>query len=166
MCQRGTGKGRCIKCDSRITSVKGTRGGPEAISVALVPGRVRRDAPLSSNGSSPMSFTFPSADLSTPGDGGASWTSGYGGGLGRRGEDCGETLPGADDNEEDIANLGCGGIERSDMPLYSSMSGSTTELIPDYLPNPPPPRPLESPSHSSWTLKRAARTRRLGVFGA
>ena len=136
-----------VRLDWKNTSVRGTRGGPEAIFAALVPGRIRRDAPLSGNRAGPRSFISP-ADLSIPGDGGASWTSGYGGGLGRRGEDCGEMLPGAADNE-DMADLRRAETEKSTMSLkLSALDPTTASVRKSYLPSPQFLRQGKSPNHS------------------
>lgn len=69
------------------TSDRSTKGGPSAISAALVPGRIRLEAPLSS-----VLNSF--CCSSVPGDGllGPSWISAMGGGLGRRGELKGEAV--------------------------------------------------------------------------
>lgn len=72
--------GGCL--DIRLTSVRGTRGGPMAISAAFVPGLIRLSA-FASKGflpSSPCSFGIAIGDL------GPSWSSAIGGGLGSRGE--------------------------------------------------------------------------------
>ncbi len=60
------------------TSDKSTSGGPSAMSCALVPGRIR----LSAAWSRLLNSFCCSGDADT----GESWSSGMGGGLGRRGE--------------------------------------------------------------------------------
>jgi hypothetical protein len=60
------------------TSDKSTSGGPSAMSSALVPGRIRRSAA--------WSRLLNSFCCSGDADTGDSWSSGMGGGLGRRGE--------------------------------------------------------------------------------
>ena len=60
------------------TSDKSTSGGPSAMSSALVPGRILRSAA--------WSRLLNSFCCSGDADTGESWSSGMGGGLGRRGE--------------------------------------------------------------------------------
>ena len=76
----------------KLTSDSGISGGPEAISAALVPGRILREALWSREALSAFCWTALPPD---PGDGdrGPICTSGNGGGLGRRGELAGETCP-------------------------------------------------------------------------
>lgn len=62
----------------RRTSDNSTSGGPSAISSALVPGRILRSAA--------WSRLLKSFCCSGDADTGESWSSGMGGGLGRRGE--------------------------------------------------------------------------------
>ena len=77
-CQRfGSVFGECTRLGQR-TSASSTSGGPSVISSAFVPGRMRRDAPLSSELKS-----FCCSSLAGSGE---SWSSAIGGGLGRRGE--------------------------------------------------------------------------------
>lgn len=57
------------------------------MSSAFVPGRIRREAPVSV--ALPGSLPW-SSKSATPGDAGPSWSSAIGGGDGRRGEDAGE----------------------------------------------------------------------------
>jgi hypothetical protein len=64
------------------TSVKGTRGGPNAMSAAVVPGRILRIA-FASKGFRP---NCPCSLGMAMGDLGPSWSSAMGGGLGSRGE--------------------------------------------------------------------------------
>lgn len=77
---------RLPTCDS------GINGGPKAMSAALVPGRILRVEP-SSPPEDPIRILSPSGLIDSPADGdcGPIWTSGNGGGLGRRGELDGET---------------------------------------------------------------------------
>lgn len=57
------------------------------MSSAFVPGRIRREAPVSV----PLPGSLPwSSNRETPGDAGPSWSSAMGGGEGRRGEEDGE----------------------------------------------------------------------------
>ena len=72
------------------TSTNGTTGGPDAISVAFVPGLIRLVAPESIASCPPSSICPPATESARVGDLGPIWTSGIGGGLGRRGElgDC------------------------------------------------------------------------------
>lgn len=85
------------------TSANGTRGGPDSMSTALVPGRILLVAPSSSLVRSARPGELFSGFL-RPGEGmldeifmfgdlGPSWTSGNGGGLGSRGELEGERAP-------------------------------------------------------------------------
>lgn len=85
----------CISFCSFVisTSCSSTNGGPSAMSSLLVPGRMRRAAPLS-RWAAPSSL--PSSSYSdTPGDVGIVWSSAMGGGLGSRGEDEGDTTAAA-----------------------------------------------------------------------
>ena len=66
-----------------LTSDNGTRGGPTAISAALVPGRIRLTACWSYFAVCSASVEV-SPGVAIPGDLGPIWTSGNGGGLGRR----------------------------------------------------------------------------------
>jgi hypothetical protein len=68
------------------TSVNGTIGGPDAISADLVPGLIRLVAPESIASCPPSSICPPAIESARVGDFGPIWTSGIGGGLGRRGE--------------------------------------------------------------------------------
>ena len=93
------------------TSDKGTNGGPDAISAAFVPGRILRVTPLSglvrsaSSGDilprvgGPGKVEFGKAFM--VGDLRPIWTSGIGGGLGKRGEDEGDRV-----RVSSIANFG------------------------------------------------------------
>lgn len=84
------------------TSDKGTKGGPDAISAALVPGRILRVEPSSDllgstssgdiwfKGGSPGDDVIGKAFMI--GDLRPIWTSGIGGGLGRRGEEEGDKV--------------------------------------------------------------------------
>lgn len=84
----------------KLTSANGTRGGPDAMSAALVPGRILLVLPSSSFvGSIRPGEAFPGfgrpgeavlEEVFMVGDLGPSWTSGNGGGLGSRGELDGE----------------------------------------------------------------------------
>lgn len=89
ICSRDSGqRGTIITVfGPRYTSCSGTSGGPSAISSALVPGRMRRDAPVSTErvGNLPWS-----SNSDTPGDVGMVWSSAIGGGDGSRGDDAGE----------------------------------------------------------------------------
>jgi len=76
-----------------FTSANGTNGGPDAISAAFVPGRIRRIAPLSNFVVSLFSGTAALCSGLKLGDLGPIWTSGKGGGLGRRGDLEGDTPP-------------------------------------------------------------------------
>jgi hypothetical protein len=68
-----------LSCSMRKrTSDKSTSGGPSAMSSALVPGRILRSAA--------WSRLLNSFCCSGDADTGESWSSGIGGGLGRRGE--------------------------------------------------------------------------------
>lgn len=85
------------------TSANGISGGPDAMSAALVPGRILLVAPSSSLvGSARPGEAFPGFgrpgeamldEVFMIGDLGPSWTSGNGGGLGSRGELDGERAP-------------------------------------------------------------------------
>ena len=75
--------GHCIGC----TSCSSTNGGPSAMSSAFVPGRIRREAPVST--ALPGNLAC-SSNTATPGDAGPSWSSAMGGGDGRRGDEAGE----------------------------------------------------------------------------
>ncbi len=66
-----------------LTSDNGTRGGPTAISAALVPGRIRLTACWSYFAVCSASVEA-SPGVAIPGDLGPIWTSGNGGGLGSR----------------------------------------------------------------------------------
>ena len=66
-----------VPCSGR-TSYKSTSGGPSAMSSALVPGRILRAALWSR-----VLNSFCCSGLAAIGD---NWSSGIGGGLGRRGE--------------------------------------------------------------------------------
>lgn len=66
-----------------LTSDSGTRGGPTAISAALVPGRIRLTACWSYFAVCSASVEV-SPGVTIPGDLGPIWTSGKGGGLGSR----------------------------------------------------------------------------------
>ena len=66
-----------------LTSDNGTRGGPTAISAALVPGRIRLTACWSYFAVCSASVEV-SPGVAIPGDLGPIWTSGNGGGLGSR----------------------------------------------------------------------------------
>ena len=66
-----------------LTSDNGTRGGPTAISAALVPGRIRLTACWSYFAVFSASVEA-SPGVVIPGDLGPIWTSGNGGGLGSR----------------------------------------------------------------------------------
>lgn len=78
----------CDKLEDELTSASGINGGPAAISVAFVPGRMRR----------PAFASIPDCSIEKSGckescrdgEGGAFWISAGGGGLGSRGE-CGGT---------------------------------------------------------------------------
>lgn len=76
-----------------FTSANGTNGGPDAISAAFVPGRILRIAPLSDFVVSLFSGTAALCSGLKLGDLGPIWTSGNGGGLGRRGDLEGDTPP-------------------------------------------------------------------------
>jgi hypothetical protein len=101
------GDQRCCEASERVqiggggellrTSERGTRGGPEAMSAAFVPGRIRRAAPVSSPCSWPTSCASASDNVLGDGEIGGSWTSGNGGGEGRRGELEGDAGAGATD---------------------------------------------------------------------
>ena len=68
-------------------SWRSIRGGPSAMSSALVPGRMRREAPLSMG----LGWSLPwSSVREKPGDAGPVWSSAMGGGEGRRGDEAGE----------------------------------------------------------------------------
>lgn len=68
-----------------LTSLRGTRGGPVAISDALVPGCMRRLEFASSTDCS-ISVAWRLAGAPPEGEFGLIWISAGGGGLGRRGE--------------------------------------------------------------------------------
>lgn len=96
------GLGKKGRTRVQLTSDKGTNGGPDAISAALVPGRILRVTPLSgllrsaSSGDvlprvgGPGEVEFGKAFI--VGDLRPIWTSGIGGGLGRRGEEEGDRV--------------------------------------------------------------------------
>jgi hypothetical protein len=67
-----------VNTPSGLTSDRSTRGGPSAISSAFVPGRILLSAT--------WSRLLNSCCCSAEADIGDSWSSGIGGGLGRRGE--------------------------------------------------------------------------------
>lgn len=75
---------------TKLTCERGINGGPNAISAALVPGRILRSNPSSSNPVNNCSASLPK-DSPTDGDFGPIWTSVNGGGLGKRGELDGDT---------------------------------------------------------------------------
>lgn len=71
--------------ESKRTSFKGIRGGPAAMSIALVPGCMRRFA-LASSKLCSISVVCRFAVAPPEGDLGPIWISAAGGGLGSRGE--------------------------------------------------------------------------------
>ena len=76
-----------------LTSESGTKGGPEGMSAAFVPGRILLDDPSSLDLGSLKSCTAFPPLFRGSGDFGPVCTSGKGGGLGRRGDVEGERLP-------------------------------------------------------------------------
>jgi hypothetical protein len=73
-----------------LTSEMSITGGPSGMLADLVPGRIRLDDPLSGAPSAPSDPSV--ADLLGNGEFGPSWSSAMGGGLGKRGEACGDML--------------------------------------------------------------------------
>lgn len=72
-----------------LTSCSSTKGGPSAISSALVPGRILRAAPVSIL-LIPGNLAPCSSKSDTPGEVGPIWSSAIGGGDGSRGDDVGD----------------------------------------------------------------------------
>lgn len=82
----------CTLFTRNRTWERGIRGGPTAISPALVPGRILLVEPSSDVCEAPSNCSVSwSKDSPTEGDLGPIWTSVNGGGLGRRGEVACET---------------------------------------------------------------------------
>lgn len=88
------------------TCERGIKGGPDAMSTALVPGLTLRSDPWSSFCPFPRncSASLPN-DSPTEGDLGPIWTSVNGGGLGKRGELDGDTPAAAMVGEYDLASM-------------------------------------------------------------